>query len=102
MSRISAATAVHEAALDLEPRFSAVYAEHVDYVWTNLRRLGLSGSDLEDAVQETFLVVFRRWDDFRPDGAWHPWLFGIARRVAARHRRGVGRRLRLLAAVDEP
>lgn len=88
---------------ELEPHFAAVYAEHVDYVWTNLRRLGVPPPELDDAVQETFLVVFRRWDDFREHGSWRPWLFGIARRVASKHRRGSGRRLRLVeAAKREP
>lgn len=83
----------------LQPRFAAVYAEHVDYVWTNLRRLGVPAAELDDAVQETFLVAFRRWDDFREGSAWRSWLFGIARRVASHHRRGSGRRLRLVDAV---
>ena len=84
---------------ELEPRFAAVYLEHVDYVWTNLRRLGVPWTELEDAVQETFIVAFRRWDDFDTELQWRSWLFGIARRVASHHRRGSGRRLRLVEAV---
>jgi len=85
---------------DLEPRFAAVYLEHVDYVWTNLRRLGVPWTELDDAVQETFIVAFRRWDDFDSQLQWRSWLFGIARRVASHHRRGSGRRLRLVEAVN--
>ena len=84
---------------ELEPRFAAVYLEHVDYVWTNLRRLGVPWTELDDAVQETFIVAFRRWDDFDSQLQWRSWLFGIARRVASHHRRGSGRRLRLVDAV---
>lgn len=84
---------------ELEPRFAAVYLEHVDYVWTNLRRLGVPWTELDDAAQETFIVAFRRWDDFDGQLQWRSWLFGIARRVASHHRRGSGRRLRLVEAV---
>lgn len=84
---------------DLGSRFGAIYEAYVDDLWRNLRRLGVPGPELDDAVQETFLVVFRRWDDRLPDRSPRAWLFGIARRIASRYRRGRGRRLRLLAEV---
>lgn len=96
----ASATALRPDPAGLEPRFAAVYAEHVDYVWTNLRRLGVPAADLDDATQETFLVAFRRWDDFRVDASWRAWLFGITRRVASRYRRGTSRRLRLLRRAE--
>jgi RNA polymerase sigma factor (sigma-70 family) len=43
----------------------------------------------QDAVAETFLVAWRRFDDV-PDDAL-PWLFGVARRVLANQRRASGR-----------
>jgi RNA polymerase sigma-70 factor, ECF subfamily len=43
----------------------------------------------QDAVAETFLVAWRRFDDV-PDDAL-PWLFGVARRVLANQRRSSGR-----------
>ncbi|MCA9706137.1 MAG: sigma-70 family RNA polymerase sigma factor [Myxococcales bacterium] len=84
----------------LDARFAQVFEQHFDSVWTNLRRLGVPAADLDDATQETFLVAFRRWDDFRAGASWRAWLFGISRRVAARHRRGSGRRLRLVADAE--
>ncbi len=84
----------------LEPRFAAIYAEHFDRVWIHLRRLGVPHAELDDAAQETFLVAFRRWDDFRPEASWRAWLLGISRRVASRHRRGSGRRLRLVKQAE--
>lgn len=87
----------------LDPHFATIYREHVDYVWTNLRRLGVPTAELDDAVQETFLVAFRRRDAFREDASQRAWLFGIARRVAAHNRRSSGRRLRLVGAMtNEP
>jgi RNA polymerase sigma factor (sigma-70 family) len=43
----------------------------------------------QDAVAETFLVAWRRFDDV-PDDAL-PWLFGVARRVLANQRRSSAR-----------
>lgn len=80
--------------------FTALYSRHLDFVWRNLRALGVSASDLEDAAQDTFVVAYRRRRDFRPEASMRAWLYGIARRVAYRQRRGGGRRARLAEAVS--
>ena len=38
---------------------SSVYEAHFEYVWNNLRRLGVEASDLEDAVHDVFVVAHR-------------------------------------------
>lgn len=63
-----------------------IYAEHFSFVWRNARRLGVPASSAEDVVQEVFVVVHRRRDDFR-GGALRPWIFGILCRVVRDHRR---------------
>src|SRR4051794_32035413 len=76
---------------DLTPR--RLYDTHFSFVWRNLRRLGLPDAALEDAAQDVFLVVHRRWDSF--DARWssiETWLFGILLRVARNHRRSLRRR----------
>lgn len=74
-----------------ERAFRALYEEHAAFVWRNLRRLGVSTSDIEDKLQEVFIVAHRRWDDFVDRGHGpRAWLFQIALRVASdarRHRR---------------
>jgi RNA polymerase sigma-70 factor (ECF subfamily) len=71
--------------------FRALYEDHVDFVWRNLRRLGVSASDVEDRTQEVFVVAHRRFDEFEDRGHGpRAWLFQIALRVASdarRHRR---------------
>ena len=52
----------------------------------------------QDAVAETFLVVWRRFDDLPAEPL--PWLYGIARRILANQRRGVQRRERLNARLS--
>lgn len=51
------------------------------------RRLALC--EAEDAAAEVFVVAWRRWQDAPTEPL--PWLYAIARRVAANHRRASGR-----------
>jgi RNA polymerase sigma-70 factor (ECF subfamily) len=71
--------------------FRALYEAHVDFVWRNLRRLGVYESDVEDRTQEVFVVAHRRFDQFEDRGHGpRAWLFQIVLRVASdarRHRR---------------
>lgn len=67
--------------------FDTIYAEHFDFVWRNLRRLGVRESGLRDAAQEVFIVVHRRLGEFVPRGTLRSWLYSILRRVAAAQRR---------------
>lgn len=88
---------VSSTALDV----AAVYREHFDYVVTNLRRLGVPTPALEDACHDVFLVVHRR---ARNGGvgrdAMRPWLYGVARRVAADVRRSGARHRRRMLALQ--
>lgn len=74
--------------------FRRVFAEHHRDVYAYcLRRLTVD--DALDFVAEAFLTAWRRMEDV-PDGeALLPWLYGVARRVMSRHRRGQARRRRL-------
>lgn len=60
---------------------------HVDFVWKTLQRLGVRVPDLEDAVQDVFLVVHRKLSTFDPEQPAQAWIYGICRKVAASHRR---------------
>jgi RNA polymerase sigma-70 factor, ECF subfamily len=67
--------------------FEAVYAEHFEFVWRNLRRLGVPESALRDAAQEVFLVIYRRLGEFVPRGTLRSWIYSILRRVALAQKR---------------
>lgn len=67
--------------------FEAVYAEHFDFVWRNLRRLGVFEGQLRDAAQDVFVVVHRRLREWDGEGSVRAWLYSIVRRVAADTRR---------------
>lgn len=79
--------------------FDVVYRDHFRFVWSTLLRLGVPRDAVEDACQETFLVVHRRLHDFREHGSPRAWLFGIARRVAYRVRRSQDRTRRKISAL---
>jgi RNA polymerase sigma-70 factor (ECF subfamily) len=63
-----------------------IYAAHFDFVWRNVRRLGVAPHAVDDAVQDVFLVVHRRLSEFEGRSSMRTWLFGILRRVARDHR----------------
>jgi len=67
------------------------YEAYFGVVWRNLCRLGVSRTSVEDAVQDVFLVVHRRWGDFRRESSVRTWVIGICLLVAREYRR---RRLR--------
>lgn len=77
---------------------SRVHAEHAGYVWKLLQRFGVRGPDLEDMLQEVFIVVHQRRATYDPQASLQSWLYGIALRVAASYRRRAHRRYE---ALDE-
>lgn len=66
-----------------------------------LRRLGVTPDDVEDLAQEVFLILRRTWPQYDTTRALKPFLFGIAFRVAAAHRRKRWREVPF-AIIDEP
>lgn len=65
--------------------------DHLDFVARVLRNAGTPAADVDDAVQRTFIVAARRFDDVRP-GSERGFLLQIALHVAAHVRRAVARR----------
>lgn len=77
-----------------------IFEEHGDFVWRVLARSGVRDADLRDATQEVFVVVARKLHEREGTSALTTWLYGIAVRVAANHRRKAQRRREDL--TDEP
>jgi RNA polymerase sigma-70 factor (ECF subfamily) len=71
--------------------FAAVYRAHHEFVWSTLRHLGVDLDRIDDALQDTFLVVYRRLGEFAGRSSLRTWIFEVARRVAARYRRVAAR-----------
>jgi RNA polymerase sigma-70 factor (ECF subfamily) len=65
-----------------------------------VRRVG-SPDDASDIVAETMLVAWRRIDEVPPGDRARLWLYGVARRVVANHRRGQLRRQQLSERLSQ-
>lgn len=72
--------------------FNDIFREYGGFVWRVLRGLGTPPEQLEDAVQDVFLVVHRRLPEFEARSSLKTWLFSIARNVAANAQRRRKRR----------
>lgn len=90
----------------------AIVREHHAGLRAFVRSLGVEEAWVDDVAQETFLVAYRKMDDWDPERCAGRWLRGIARHLAANERRKEARRSRLLhdgladllagAATDSP
>jgi RNA polymerase sigma-70 factor, ECF subfamily len=72
---------------DLPVCFASTYRDERDFVVRVVRRLGLPPDDVEDAVQEVFVVLHRRLHELETGAALRFWLRAVAFRVCANHRR---------------
>jgi RNA polymerase sigma-70 factor (ECF subfamily) len=72
--------------------FDALYRELFDFVFRNLRRLGVVESGIDDALQDVYLVALRRIAEFREGTHAKAWLFAILSRVSGNYRRSQRRR----------
>ena len=61
---------------------AAVYDAYAGAVGTVIRGVLGGGSQVDDAVQETFMRAWRGAGSFDPNRSLAPWLFTIARRTA--------------------
>ena len=70
-------------------RLERLIQEHYEFVWRSARRLGVRSADLDDVVQEVFVVAARRVDEITHELGL---LFRACRHAASQSRRSVKRR----------
>lgn len=63
-----------------------VYQAHHEFVWRTLARIGVPEAQLEDALQDVFIVLHRRRAEFDGRSSERTWLYGIAIKIGARIR----------------
>jgi RNA polymerase sigma factor (sigma-70 family) len=78
-----------------EERFRRVYVGNFQPLLAYALRRVEQPQDAADVVAETFLVAWRREHEMPAGDETRLWLYGVARRVLANHRRGGLRRERL-------
>jgi RNA polymerase sigma-70 factor (ECF subfamily) len=68
------------------PELASVYEAEFRYVWRCLRSLGVHDAQLDDALQDVFVVVQRRLPEFDGAAQLRTWLYAIALRIARKYR----------------
>src|SRR5262249_27748746 len=92
-----------EAVQTAEVAFAALVSRHGPMVLGVCRRALADPNDVEDAFQATFLVLVRRARSVRVGDSLGRWLYGVARRVAAKARARSHRdRVRTTPLADSP
>lgn len=96
----SGAAAAPAAGLDCLEAFE----RELDYLFSTLQRFGAAAGDIDDLLQEIFIVLHRQWPTLDTTRPLRPWLFGVTFRVVrAQRRRRIreGRRYDLTAYVED-
>lgn len=82
------------------PSLRELVDQHADFLWRSLRRLGVPEAQVDDALQQVFLVASRKLDRIEP-GCERSFLFGVASHTAAHVRRSAARRPEAPAEADD-
>ena len=72
--------------------FESIYKQYFGFVWSSVRRFGVSPAAMDDVVQEVFIVIHSRLHTLEQPKALRSWIYGIVRRTVSGHHRS--RRLR--------
>jgi RNA polymerase sigma-70 factor (ECF subfamily) len=67
--------------------FESIYNQYFDFVWSSVRRLGVSAAATDDVVQEVFIVIHSRLHTLEQPQALRSWIYGIVRRTVSGHHR---------------
>jgi len=63
------------------------FQRELNYVYRTLQRMGTPRFEIEDLMQEVFVVLRRSWTEYDPARPLRPYLFGIMFRMASAHYR---------------
>lgn len=64
---------------DRHEEFVVLMTRHQRRIWWFINSLLPASNDADDVLQETSLVLWRKWDQFDRDREFLPWACGIAR-----------------------
>lgn len=77
---------------DLSRHFSSTYRKERQFIAQVVRRLGVPPADVEDVVQEVFVVLHSHLYALEHGAPLRLWLRAVAIRVSSNHRRRLSRR----------
>jgi RNA polymerase sigma-70 factor (ECF subfamily) len=67
--------------------FRSSFEQNAPFVRRSLRRMGVPSADVEDLMQEIFVVVHRKLGEYDGRSPFRSWLYGICMRVVSSYRR---------------
>src|SRR3569623_522000 len=67
------------------------FDQELDYLFVLLQRFGARPAEIEDLLQDIFVILQRHWPRLDTTRPLRPWLFGVAKRVVRAHRRRAAR-----------
>jgi RNA polymerase sigma-70 factor (ECF subfamily) len=82
------------------PSFADVYNTYIGFVWSMTRYLGVERGDLDDVVQEIFVIIHARLHTIEQPESLRSWIYSIIRRSASRYYRT--KRTKLINTGTEP
>jgi RNA polymerase sigma-70 factor (ECF subfamily) len=71
----------------LVPEFSDIYQRYIGFVWACTRRMGVPENELDDVVQDVFIVIHSRLETLEHPESLRSWIYGIIRRTVSTYRR---------------
>ena len=71
----------------------AAFDREVDYLYVLLQRFGVRSTEIEDLLQEIFVVLYKNWPTLDTTRPLRPWLFGVTFRVVSAYRRRSAREI---------
>jgi RNA polymerase sigma-70 factor (ECF subfamily) len=69
------------------PSFQELCTRYFEFVWKCARAFGSKSDEIDDVVQDVFLVVQRRHTDLKEERLARSWIYSITRRVVSSQRR---------------
>lgn len=69
------------------PNFADVYATYFSFVWSMARHWGIDEGELDDVVQDIFVIIHERLHTLERPASLRSWVYGIVRRVASTYHR---------------
>ena len=83
-----AATTLDDAESPLPvPSFQELCTRYFEFVWKCARAFGSKSDEIDDVVQDVFVVVQRRHADLKDERLARSWIYSITRRVVSSQRR---------------
>jgi RNA polymerase sigma-70 factor (ECF subfamily) len=69
------------------PSFPTLYKTYFDFVWSMTRQLGVNQAELDDVVQEIFIIIHARMHTIERPASLRSWIYGIMRRIVSTYHR---------------